>query len=149
VYIHIYVATYVFSSIYIGLLNFELTTWAANIVQFDNRNTPQHIATCCSTPQSNTSNYTNLNFHSNILHYTATHHNTLQHAAAHLNPINPTTHTWAVIMGVQNIVLGVIRLRYVAECCSVLQCVAVCYSVLQCVAVCCSVWGSEYCSWSH
>ena len=29
--------------------------------------------------------------------------------------------------------------RYVAVCCSVLQCVAVCCSVLQCVAVCCSV----------
>jgi len=31
------------------------------------------------------------------------------------------------------------RVKYVAACCSVLQCVAVCCSVLQCVAVCCSV----------
>ena len=29
--------------------------------------------------------------------------------------------------------------KYIAVCCSVLQCVAVCCSVLQCVAVCCSV----------
>ena len=29
--------------------------------------------------------------------------------------------------------------RYVAACCSVLQCVAACCSALQCVAVCCGV----------
>ena len=35
--------------------------------------------------------------------------------------------------------------RYVAECCSVLQSVAVCCSVLQCVAVCCSATLPESC----
>ena len=31
------------------------------------------------------------------------------------------------------------RVKYVAACCSVLQCAAVCCSVLQCAAACCSV----------
>jgi len=34
---------------------------------------------------------------------------------------------------------GLMRMLYVAVCCSVLQCAAVCCSVLQCVAVSCSV----------
>ena len=101
-------------------------------------NTLQHTATQCNT-----------------LQHTATHCNTLQHNATQCN-VGPsismcfprrTASTNFAWMSAP--LTSILSTRFVAVCCSVLQCVAMCcnvmqcaamfFSILQCLTVCCSV----------
>jgi len=105
--------------------------------------------------------------HYNTLQHTATHCKTLQHTVTHCNEltwkgVQTYWKEFSRIEEIQSICyiqlnfiykvrscdepyecegegLNAKALRYLAVCCSVLQCVAVCCSVLQCAAVCCSV----------
>jgi len=75
----------------------------------------------------------------NTLQHTAIPCNTLQHTA-NCNTLQNRGSVLKFHLGARQgcAFLQLCSSRFVAVCCSVLQCVAVCCSVLQCVAVCCS-----------
>jgi len=83
----------------------------------------QCVAVCCSV---------------SCIHESLVYH-TLQHTATHCRCMHDDSvcNTHIVCTMTRHHMQRLCR--YVAVCCSVLQCVAVCCSVLQCVTVCCSV----------